>query len=131
MLNNQVTRAGTLLYKGGIIYIDGWELKEPAMCREHVIFACMYVAKQLYEAAMENIREPGGASNTVADMPRETPREWLCDSTREFLEMFDACDTCEHQFEPDPRIPTHETCVKCRLCRAKRTPELGKGDGND
>jgi hypothetical protein len=87
MLNNQVTRAGTLLYKGGIIYVDGWELKDPAMCREHVIFACMFVAQELYKAAMANIREPGGAKNTCADMPLETPPEWLCADTQEFYAM--------------------------------------------
>lgn len=95
MLDNTVTRAGTLLFKGGRIYIDGWELKEPGMCREHVIFACMYVAQELYKAAMANIREPGGAKNTCADMPRETPRDWLCEETREFLEEFDGT--------PEPR----------------------------
>lgn len=89
MLDNTVTRAGTLLYKGGVIYIDGWELKEAGMCREHVIFACLYVAQELYKAAMADIREPGGAPNTCADMPRDTPRDWLCSETQAFDAMFD------------------------------------------
>lgn len=128
MLDNQVTRAGVLLYKGGEIYIDGWELKEPGMCREHVIFACLYVAQELYKAAMANIAEPGGATNTCADMPSETPREWLSEETQAFLAQFDICKTCEHQFEPDPEIVTHETCAKCGLCQTRRTTEGKTGE---
>lgn len=89
MLDNSVTRAGTLLYKGGQIYIDGWELKHGGMCREHVIFACLYVAQELIKAASATIAKPGGGENTCADMPSDTPRDWLCDDSREFLEMFD------------------------------------------
>lgn len=89
MLDNSVSRAGTLLFKGGQIYIDGWKLKDGGMCREHVIFACLYVARELMKAASETIAAPGGGKNTCADMPSDTPRDWLCKDTREFLEMFD------------------------------------------
>ena len=44
--------------------------------------------------------------------------------TREFLAPFDVCASCEHEFQTDEQIPTHETCVKCSLCRAKR-PDAG------
>lgn len=84
MLDNQVTQAGTLLFKGGIIYIDGWELKDPGMCREHAIFACLYVAQELMKAASLDIASPGGAPNSVADLPHDTPREWLSRSTLQF-----------------------------------------------
>lgn len=89
MLDNSVTHPGTLLFKGGKIYIDGWRLKEPGMCREHVIFACLYVARQQMEAASKTIAKPGGGENTCADMPSDTPRDWLCKESREFLKMFD------------------------------------------
>jgi hypothetical protein len=89
MLDNKVTKAGTLLFLNGTIYVDGWELAEPGMCREHVIFACLHVAAELQKAAMAGI-EGRKDRNTVADMPNETPREWLCESTREFLEAFDS-----------------------------------------
>lgn len=89
MLDNKVRRAGTLLFKGGRIYVDGWELAEDGMCREHVIFACLYVAQELHRAALANIAEGGGAKNTCADMPPETPREWLCPSSEAFHAMLD------------------------------------------
>lgn len=71
MLSNKVTKPGTLLFHDGRIYAEGWELKEPGMCREHVIFACLYVAQVLMKAADENIAEPGGAKNLSADLPFE------------------------------------------------------------
>jgi hypothetical protein len=118
VLDNKVTKVGTLLFLDGKIYIDGWELADPGMCREHVIFACLYVAAELQNAALVDIHgAPDRDSNTVADMPRETPREWLCESTREFLEGFDAIETCEHEFAPCSDIPTHVACVKCGLCQ--------------
>lgn len=92
MLDNSVRCAGTLLYKGGKIYIDGWELKDGGMCREHVIFACLYVAQELMKAATETIAAPGGGENTCADMPADTPRDWLCRDTRKFLSMFNGAE---------------------------------------
>lgn len=93
MLDNSVSRTGTLLYKGGQIYIDGWELKDGGMCREHVIFACLHVARELMKAASETIAAPGGGKNTCADMPSDTPRDWLCPETQAFDAMFDDADT--------------------------------------
>jgi hypothetical protein len=89
LLDKSVSRAGTLLYKGGTIYIDGWEIAGGGMCREHVIHACLYVAQELMKAATSTIAAPGGGENTCADMPADTPRDWLCAETREFLDMFD------------------------------------------
>ena len=93
MLNKSVTRAGTLLFKGGITYIDGWEIAssegEGSMCREVAALACLYVARELQDRAIALIAKPGGDNRTVGDMPAETPREWLCEYTRNFLAMFD------------------------------------------
>jgi hypothetical protein len=88
MLDNSVSRVGTLLFKGGQIYIDGWELTDGGMCREHVIFACLYVAQELMKAASATIAAPGGGKNTCADMPADTPRDWLCPETQAFYAMF-------------------------------------------
>lgn len=89
MLDNKVTTPGTLLILNGKIYIDGWELEKPGMCREHAIFACMHSAGLLLKAATEDIAAPGGAANSYADMPNETPREWLCKDAQAFLDMCD------------------------------------------
>lgn len=89
MLDKYVTREGTMLIKGGIVYIDGWEIAGGGMCREVAALACLYVAKQLQERGLALIAKPGGDNRTVGDMPPETPREWLCEDTRKFIEMFD------------------------------------------
>lgn len=88
MLDKSVTRAGTLLFKGGIVYTDGWEIAGGGMCREVAALACLYVASRLQEEAMALIAKPGGSGRTVSDMPDETPVEWLCEDTRAFLENF-------------------------------------------
>lgn len=82
MLNNRVLWPGTLLFHEGKIYVEGVRLREPGMCREHVIFACLHVAQELMRAAQENIAEPGGAKNACADLPGKVAealgldREW-------------------------------------------------------
>jgi hypothetical protein len=90
MLDKSVTREGTLLYKGGIAYLDGWEIAEGGMCREVAALACLYVARELQERALALIAKPGGDRRTVSDLPPETPKEWLCPRTREFDAMFEA-----------------------------------------
>lgn len=88
MLDKSVSRAGTLLFKGGTVYMDGWEIGGGGMCREVAALACLYVARALQEEAMALIAKPGGSGRTVSDMPDETPVEWLCENTRAFLERF-------------------------------------------
>lgn len=91
MLDKPVKRVGTLLFKGGRVYVDGWELAgDDYMCREVAIQACLYVAEQLLAKARLDIASPGGDGTIHADMPPETPREWLCEETREFLRRLDA-----------------------------------------
>jgi hypothetical protein len=72
MLDNKVTRPGTLLFHNGQIYVEGFELQEPGMCREHVIFACLYVARELMEAAQKRIA--GERCNTCADLPLDAAK---------------------------------------------------------
>lgn len=88
MLDKYVTREGTLLLKGGKVYLDGWEIAEGGMCREVAALACLYTAHRLQEHALRLIAQPGGDGRTVADMPSDTPLEWLCPDTREFIEKF-------------------------------------------
>jgi hypothetical protein len=87
MLDNSITKPGVLLFKDGNIYVDGWELKTPGMCREHAIFACLHVAQELMKAAAADIASPGGAQNCIGDMPLDTPIDWLSDETQRFLRM--------------------------------------------
>jgi hypothetical protein len=101
LLDKSVTRAGTLLFKGGTIYIDGWEIAGGGMCRDHVIHACLYVAQELMKAATSTIAAPGGGKNTCADMPSDTPREWLCQETRKHLAMFDGAKVTGDQLVTD------------------------------
>lgn len=90
MLDKSVIREGVLLYKGGTVYHDGWQIASPdekgGMCREVSALACLYVAKQLQEIGLALIGRPGGLGRSCADMPGETPVEWLCDETRAFLD---------------------------------------------
>lgn len=88
MLDKSVSREGTLLMKGGIVYLDGWEIAGGGMCREVAALACLYTARRLMEHGMALIAKPGGDGRTVSDMPDDTPVEWLCDETREFIESF-------------------------------------------
>lgn len=89
MLDKSVTREGTMLIKGGIVYLDGWQVSGGGMCREVAALACLYVARELQQRAMALIAMPGGDGRTVSDMPRETPRDWLCPETQAFDAMFD------------------------------------------
>lgn len=106
LLDKSVTRAGTLLYKGGTIYIDGWEIAGGGMCREHVIHACLFVAQELMKAATSTIAAPGGGKNTCADMPSDTPRDWLCPATQAFDAMFD--EPAEPEECPDCASDKHD-----------------------
>lgn len=87
MLDQKVTKPGTLVFKDGTAYVDGWDLSEPGMCREHAIMACLYVAAWLQRAAIDDIAVAGGSDEfrVVADLPADAPPEWYCDSTRAFL----------------------------------------------
>jgi hypothetical protein len=70
MLDNKVTKPGALLFHNGKVYVEGWELEKPGMCREHVIFACLYVAAELMKSAHAGI-EGAEDRNTCADLPTE------------------------------------------------------------
>ena len=91
MLDKWVSRQGTMLIKGGEVYIDGWEIfdentrRQGASCRETVALACLYMSKQLQERGLALISKPGGDGLTCADMPSDTPADWLCDETRKFM----------------------------------------------
>ncbi len=86
MLDRYITREGTLLLKGGKVYVDGWEANGLVMCRELVALACLYAAEQLLKHASALIQKPGGDQLTCADMPSDTPVEWLCEETRRFID---------------------------------------------
>lgn len=86
MLDKSVIREGVLLYKGGEVFIDGWEIGDDVMCREVVALACLYTARVLMERGLALIQKPGGDGLTCSDMPSETPVAWLCDETRRFLD---------------------------------------------
>jgi hypothetical protein len=98
MLDNSVTKPGVLLFKDGKIWIDGWEIEKPGMCREHVIFACLYVAQELMKAASADIASPG-YDGTVGDMPHDTPIEWLSESTQKFVRMARGIEEPEQPFD--------------------------------
>jgi hypothetical protein len=100
MLDKSVTREGTMLIKGGIVYLDGWEIDGGGMCREVAALACLYMAKQLQERGLALIEKPGGDRRTSADMPDDTPREWLCEQTREFLKNFEEVPGAPEGKEP-------------------------------
>ena len=88
MLDKSVTREGTLLLKGGEVFLDGWEITGGGMCREVAALACLYAARILQERGLALIQQAGGDGRTCSDMPPETPVEWLCPDTQEFLERF-------------------------------------------
>ena len=89
MLDRHLTRYGTLLIKGGKVYMDGWEANDGVMCREMSALVCLHASQFLLEQARALIAKPGGNGLTCADMPEDTPREWLCEETQEFLANFD------------------------------------------
>jgi hypothetical protein len=88
VLDKAISREGTLLMKGGEVFLDGWEIHPAGMCREVAIFACLYTARRLLEHA-SRLTLVGGSAPVISDMPPDTPREWLCERTRAFDAMFD------------------------------------------
>jgi hypothetical protein len=104
MLDKSVSREGTLLMKGGEVFLDGWEIHPGGMCREVAILACMYAARRLLDHASRLTLE-GGSAPVISDMPPETPREWLCPKTLEFDAAFDRLSDDEQPDEPFPLLP--------------------------
>lgn len=77
MLGRTITRRGTLLIKGGEVYLDGWEANGSVTCRELSALACLYSAQDLMERARSLIEKPGGDGLTCADMPHDTRKPIL------------------------------------------------------
>lgn len=74
MLDKHVTREGTLVIKGGEVFIgDDWEISGGGMCREVAAMACLWAAQQLMERARSLIEKPGGDGRTGIGMPDGWP----------------------------------------------------------
>lgn len=58
MLDRHLTRYGTLLIKGGKVYMDGWEANDGIMCREMSALVCLYASQFLMERARALIEKP-------------------------------------------------------------------------
>lgn len=74
MLDKHVTREGTLVIKGGEVFVgDGWEINGGGMCREVAIMACLYASQKLMKHAMAMIQKPGGDGLVCIGMPDGWP----------------------------------------------------------
>lgn len=86
MLDRHVIREGTLILRGGTIYVGhDWQIEGgPVMCREHCILACLHTAQRLLQEASKDIAAPGGSNDVVSDLPDEATMRALIEESQSF-----------------------------------------------